>query len=112
MLRLKVIREDDLKYQKSEEVKVEIQRLIATTINAPIFNEVNRYIVGKSSIDSLEDAVKLEYEHEILPLVIPTKQRKGNIRNTTMEAYARLLLTYAMNKLEKGKITRCPDACK
>ncbi len=68
------------------------------------------YIIGESPLDVMKDAVRMEYENGIKPKV--GQNNIKNIRNSSMERYASLLVIYAVNKLEDVNIEICPDGCR
>jgi len=69
----------------------------------------NRYVIGESPLELLNDAVKLEYDTGIRPLVGKFKKGTGNIKHTSMERYGCLMVIHAVNESGKGKMELCLD---
>ncbi len=78
----------------------------------PLDMQLDRYSIGESPLESMDEAIELEYEKGVRPLVAPFKKGTGNIKHTSMERYACLLVIHAMDKSGKGKINLCTDGCR
>ena len=69
----------------------------------------NRYIIGQSELEGLDEAVRIGFEYGIHPLIA---EKNNNLRDKTMERYASLLVIYAMNRYEQNGMKICPDSCR
>lgn len=71
---------------------------------------INLYIIGKSPIEDMDDAVEREYIHGVRPLV--DKGKQINLKHTMMETYVRSLAIYSVRKHDEDSIFEAPEGCK
>lgn len=71
--------------------------------------EKEKYTIGESPLEMMDEAVKLEYEKGIYPSV---SQEQTNVKKMSLERYSALLAIYCMQKFGKGELDLCPDGCK
>ena len=68
----------------------------------------NRYIIGESSLESMQKAVSLEYHQKIRPLV---SEKDGNSKEFHMERYGSSVAIFAINNFNYGRAEICADGC-
>ncbi len=71
-------------------------------------DNTNRYIIGQSSLETIHDAVNLEYYKKLTPLV---SANAGNNKEFHMERYGTSLALFSINKFDYGKAEICADGC-
>ena len=121
MLKLKIIsqEEDERIRRENERLKIERQTIIlkipkepkvtnTENINSGEINVLEKYTIGESPLEMMDEAVKSEYENGIYPLV---STKITNVRNMSLERYSALLAIYCMQKIGKGELSICPDGC-
>jgi len=68
---------------------------------------LKKFVIGETDIEKIDDAVKMEYEEGIRPLVSEKLDRYS-----TMERYASLLVIHSVSASKVGKMEFCLDGCK